>query len=63
MGFNKRIVDKELVIKTKEENLGQLFRADALIFMDGWASKFHELYQKGLSKQDIIKKIENEQRR
>jgi hypothetical protein len=30
--------------------------------MDGWASKFHELYQKGLSKQDIIKKIENKKK-
>ena len=59
MGFNKRIVDKDLVIKTKEENLGQLFRADALIFMDSWASKFHELYQKGMSKKDIIKQIED----
>lgn len=59
MGFNKRIVDKELVNKTKEENLGQLFRADALIFMDSWASKFHELYKKGLSKQEIIKQLEN----
>lgn len=59
MGFNKIIVDKELVNKTKEENLGQLFRADALIFMDSWASKFHELYQKGLSKQEIIKQLEN----
>ena len=59
MGFNKRIVDKELVNKTKEENLGQLFRADALIFMDSWASKFHELYPKGLSKQEIIKQLEN----
>jgi len=59
MGFNKRIVDKELVNKTKEENLGQLFRADALIFMDIWASKFHELYHKGLSKQEIIKQLEN----
>ncbi len=34
MGFNKRIVDKDLVIKTKEENLGQLFRADALDCFD-----------------------------
>jgi len=27
--------------------------------MDSWASKFHELYQKGMSKKDIIKQIED----
>jgi hypothetical protein len=27
--------------------------------MDVWASKFYELYQKGMNKKDIIKKIEN----
>lgn len=59
MGFNKRIVDKDLVIKTKEENLKMLFKADALIFMDGWSSKFYELYIRGEDKKTILEKLEN----
>lgn len=58
MGFNKRIVHKENVIKTPEERLERLFTADALI-MDEWTGKFLELYNKGHKKEEIIEILDN----
>jgi hypothetical protein len=55
MGFNKRFVTSE-TIKTYLEgdnNLKSLFKADALIFMDNQSSKVYEMYQKGLSDNEI----------
>lgn len=59
MGFNKRFLTKELIINTKEKMMGVIFNADALI-MDKWSSKFVELYEQGLSKEEILKMLENE---
>lgn len=59
MGFNKRFVDKK-VIETylrNESTLDQLFKADALIFMDSVASEVYKLYTKGLSDEEIKQKI------
>lgn len=59
MGFNKRIISKELILKTNEEQLDKLFNADALMFMDNWSSKFYGLYRDGLSKDSTIKLVTN----
>jgi hypothetical protein len=53
MGFNKRYVTRETILRTDESRLDKLFNADALI-MDVWASKFRELYSAGLAKDEII---------
>ena len=62
MGFNKVIVDKEILIKYLEKNkpLKMLFKADALIFMDNISSEAYELYSKGLSDKEIKTIIYNE---
>jgi hypothetical protein len=39
--------------------MGVVLNADALI-MDKWSSKFVELYEQGLSKEEILKMLENE---
>jgi len=59
MGFNKRMISKELILKTKEENLNTLFKADALMFMDDWSSKFYGIYRDGISKDSTIKLMNN----
>jgi len=59
MGFNKRMISKELILKTKEENLNTLFKADALMFMDYWSSKFYGIYRDGISKDSTIKLMNN----
>ena len=59
MGFNKRFVDKK-VIETYlngSSTLVQLFKADALIFMDSLASEVYKLYTKGVSDEEIKLKI------
>lgn len=58
MGFNKRIISKEVVIGTEESNLPTLFNADALTF-DGWSYKFFEMYQSGLPKNVVIEFLSN----
>ena len=58
MGFNKRILTKELIYKVDEKDLPRLFNADALI-MDICSSEFVELFQQGHSKEQILKKLEN----
>jgi hypothetical protein len=58
MGFNKRFVTKESILRTSNERLEQLFTADGLI-TDMWSSKFIELYQQGKTKDEIIKQLKN----
>jgi len=53
MGFNKRIVNRESIISTPQDRIGNLFDVDALI-MDKWGSKFLQLYLKGYEKEDIV---------
>ena len=65
MGFNKVIVDQEILMKYFEKNkpLKMLFKADALIFMDNISSEAYELYTIGKSDEEIkltIKNIQNE---
>lgn len=59
MGFNKRFITKETIDRTKQEDLERLFSADALI-MDIWSSKFREMYNQGLQKEEIIKILNDE---
>tara|TARA_R110000803_G_scaffold45238_8_gene95369 strand:- start:701 stop:892 length:192 start_codon:yes stop_codon:yes gene_type:complete len=59
MGFNKRYLNKEKVMDTKESDLPRLFNVDALI-MDIWSRKFLELYNEGHSKNQIIQLIKDE---
>jgi hypothetical protein len=65
MGFNKRIVDEEILIKYFEKNkpLKVLFNADALILDDKISSMAYDLYTEGKSDEEIkltIKNIQNE---
>jgi hypothetical protein len=62
MGFNKRIVDEEILMKYFEKNkpLKMLFKADALIFMDNISSEAYDLYTRGMSDEEIKKTIYNE---
>tara|TARA_R110000787_G_C13426278_1_gene445272 strand:- start:307 stop:498 length:192 start_codon:yes stop_codon:yes gene_type:complete len=62
MGFNKRYLNKEKVMDTKESDLPRLFNVDALI-MDIWSRKFLELYNEGHSKNQIIQLIKDESTR
>jgi hypothetical protein len=62
MGFNKRLVSEETIensLKNKQP-LSDLFKADAIIFMDDTASKAYTLHTKGHS-DDEIKLYLNEQ--
>jgi len=56
MGFNKRIIQKEIVLKTPEEQIKRLFTGDMLI-MDYWSENFFKLFLKGYKKEEIIKKL------
>lgn len=58
MGFNKRYVTKESIIRCDESRLQSLFKADALI-MDMWSSKFHELFTAGMTKGEILLMFQN----
>lgn len=58
MGFNKRMISKDIVMATDESNLINILNADGLIF-DNWSFKFFELYQSGLPKDVAIKLINN----
>jgi hypothetical protein len=60
MGFNKRWISKELILKTDENQLAKLFNADALMFDDIWSSKFYGLYRDGLTKDTVIKLLFNQ---
>jgi len=65
MGFNKVIVDEEILTKYFEKNkpLKMLFKADALIFDDKISAVAYDLYIEGKSDEEIkltIKNIKNE---
>ena len=62
MGFNKVIVDEEILMKYFEKNkpLKMLFKAEAFIFMDKISSEAYDLYTRGMSDKEIKKKIYNE---
>jgi hypothetical protein len=53
MGFNKRMISKELIVSTDEQNIPKLFDADSLIF-DNWSYKFYELFLKEPNKQKVM---------
>ena len=53
MGFNKRIVTRESILRGDDNYLKSLLKADALI-MDTWASSFYSLYASGLTKGEIL---------
>jgi hypothetical protein len=59
MGFNKRLVSKETIETTlnNRNSLSDLFKADAVIFMDEIASTVYQLYQEGHSDNQIKKKL------
>lgn len=54
MGFHRRYITKEMILKAKHEDLVKLFNADAFVF-DIWSGKFYEEYKKGLTKDKILK--------
>ena len=59
MGFHKRYVDKD-VVNTYLKNgspLKDLFKIDALIFMDNIASDVFKWHKKGLSDEEIKLKL------
>lgn len=62
MGFNKRIVDKNIILLKYREGvpLKEIFKADALIFLDLLSSKAFELYNNGYDDEYIINILENE---
>ena len=53
MGFNKRIVTRESILRGDENYLQSLLKADALI-MDTWSSAFYTLYTAGLTRGEIL---------
>lgn len=55
MGFHKRIIDKEIILKYFELNkpLKNLFKAEAIIFDDTLSSKVYELHEQGLTDNQI----------
>jgi hypothetical protein len=55
MGFNKRLVSKETVQNclTNKQPLSELFKADAIIFMDEIASKTYSLHNEGYTDNEI----------
>ena len=58
MGFNKRMISKDIVMVTDESDLQNLLNTDGLIF-DNWSFKFYELYQSGLPKDVAIELMNN----
>jgi hypothetical protein len=59
MGFNKRFVDEKIIRDciSNDRPLKNLFNADALIFMDSFASEVYKLHEKGMSEDEIKSKI------
>lgn len=57
MGFNKRILTKELILNTPSKFITLLLSADDLI-MDKWSTKFVEEFESGLDKESIIQKLD-----
>lgn len=61
MGHTKRFVSEDFLLKKYKENVGfeEIFKSDALIFLDDFSSQAFKLYCSGLSDFDILKTIEN----
>jgi hypothetical protein len=55
MGFHKRMINKEIILKYLELNkpLKDLFRVDAILFDDNISSKAYELHEQGLTDNQI----------
>jgi hypothetical protein len=55
MGFHKRIINKELILKYIELNkpLKDLFKVEVILFEDNISSMAHELHEKGLTDNQI----------
>ena len=55
MGFHKRIIDKEIILKYLElkKPLKDLFRVDAIVFDDMISSRAYELHEQGLTDNQI----------
>jgi hypothetical protein len=53
MGFNKRYITREMILEREDSELDKLFNADAFIF-DSWSSRFFNLYQSGMKKDEIL---------
>ena len=59
------MIKRFLTIETIKSNLTQgkllkdLFKADALIFIDKLSTDVHKLYQNGLSEKQILKQIKD----
>jgi hypothetical protein len=60
MGFNKRLVSKETIESSLNNRnpLSELFKADAIIFMDEVASTTYNLYQEGHTDNQIKKYLD-----
>jgi hypothetical protein len=60
MGFNKRLVSKETIESSLNNRnpLSELFKADAIIFMDEVASTAYNLYQEGHTDNQIKKYLD-----
>jgi hypothetical protein len=60
MGFNKRLVSKETIQNSfkNKQSLSELFKADAVIFMDSIASTAYQLYQEGYTDNQIKKHLD-----
>ena len=56
MGFNKRILKKENILKNLE-NLMTYLDADAIICTDDFSRKIYRLYSEGFTKEEIINLI------
>ena len=58
MGFHKRFINKENTKRALDnKTLNKLYKADALVFDDKFSSKVYELYNKGLTEDKILKKL------
>jgi len=55
MGFHKRIINKELILKYIELNkpLKDLFKVEVILFEDNISSMAHELHEQGLTDNQI----------
>lgn len=54
MGFHKRIINSETTkVYLNNDNLAALYNSEALIFTDEISSKVFELFEKGMSNQEI----------
>ena len=61
MGFNKRMISQDNILTSIKNNtpLKQLFKGDAIIFLDNFSSEVYQLFIKGIPDVEIIKTLEN----